>query len=68
MTEKFSRPATIEDVKILIRSFNQENVEYLLIGGYALYAHGYNRATIDIKADRLVIERALEKRRLDGDL
>lgn len=48
MTERFSRPATIEDLKTLIRSFNRENVEYLLIGGYALYAHGYNRATIDI--------------------
>ncbi|MBI5208481.1 MAG: hypothetical protein HY927_00745 [Elusimicrobia bacterium] len=48
MTERFSRPATIEDLKTLIRSFNQENVDYLLIGGYALYAHGYNRATIDI--------------------
>lgn len=48
MTEKFSRPATIEDLKALIRSFNRENVDYLLIGGYALYAHGYNRATADI--------------------
>lgn len=48
MTEKFSRPATIEDLKSLIRTFNKENVEYLLIGGYALFAHGYNRATIDI--------------------
>ncbi|MBI4679122.1 MAG: hypothetical protein HY748_16220 [Elusimicrobia bacterium] len=48
MTEKFSRPATIEDLKNLIRSFNRENVDYLLIGGYALFAHGYNRATVDI--------------------
>lgn len=27
---------------------NQKGVDYLLIGGYALFAHGYHRATTDI--------------------
>jgi predicted nucleotidyltransferase len=46
--EKFSRPATLDDLKTLLRSLNAHGVEYLLIGGYALAAHGYQRATTDI--------------------
>jgi predicted nucleotidyltransferase len=46
--EEYSRPATFEDLKSLIRSLNENHVDYLLIGGYALYAHGYHRATTDI--------------------
>ena len=47
MTE-YSRPATFEDLKTLLRSFYEHGVEYLLVGGYALAAHGYPRATVDI--------------------
>lgn len=46
--EEYSRAATFEDLKSLIQSLNQQNAEYLLIGGYALFAHGYHRATTDI--------------------
>jgi predicted nucleotidyltransferase len=46
--DTFSRPATLDDLKTLIRSLNEQKVDYLLIGGYALYAHGYHRATTDI--------------------
>lgn len=46
--EDYSRAATLEDLKVLIRSLNEHNVDYLLIGGYALFAHGYHRATTDI--------------------
>lgn len=45
---EFSHPATLDDLKILLRSLNEHRVEYLLIGGYALAAHGYQRATTDI--------------------
>lgn len=48
MTEEAARPATLDDLKTLIRALNDKGVDYLLIGGYALYAHGYHRATIDI--------------------
>jgi len=48
VTDEYSRPATLEDLKNLIRSLNERHVDYLLIGGYALYAHGYHRATTDI--------------------
>src|SRR5579859_8192494 len=48
VTDEYSRPATLEDLKSLIRSLNEHGVDYLLIGGYALYAHGYHRATADI--------------------
>jgi predicted nucleotidyltransferase len=48
VTDEYSRPATLEDLKKLIRSLDENQVEYLLIGGYALYAHGYHRATTDI--------------------
>lgn len=43
-----ARPATLEDLKKLISVFNQAKIDYLLIGGYALFAHGYQRATTDI--------------------
>jgi len=46
--DEFSRPATLEDLKLLLRSLNEHGAEYLLIGGYALAAHGYQRATTDI--------------------
>jgi predicted nucleotidyltransferase len=46
--DEFSRPATLEDLKLLLRSLNEHAVDYLLIGGYALAAHGYQRATTDI--------------------
>ncbi len=48
MEEKYSRPATFEDLKSLLRALSEHCVDYLLIGGYALYAHGYHRATTDI--------------------
>ena len=46
--EEYARPATLEDLKTLIASLNQQGADYLLIGGYALFAHGYHRATTDI--------------------
>ena len=46
--EEYSRPATLSDLKTLVRSLNEQNAEYLLIGGYALFAHGYHRTTTDI--------------------
>lgn len=46
--EEYCRPATLEDLKTLISSLNKQGVDYLLIGGYALFAHGYHRATTDI--------------------
>jgi hypothetical protein len=47
MTER-ARPATLEDLKRLLAALHAEGAEYLLIGGYALIAHGYPRATVDI--------------------
>jgi predicted nucleotidyltransferase len=43
-----ARPASIDDLKVLLRALNQHGVDYLLIGGYALYALGYQRGTTDI--------------------
>ncbi|MBI2754220.1 MAG: hypothetical protein HYX46_12060 [Betaproteobacteria bacterium] len=37
---EFTRPATWEDVKRLARYLEEARVEYALIGGYALAAHG----------------------------
>lgn len=45
---EFCRSATLEDLKTLIKSLNDNNVDYFLIGGYALFAHGYERSTTDI--------------------
>ncbi len=46
--DEYARPATLDDLKLLLRSLNEHEVDYLLIGGYALAAHGYIRATTDI--------------------
>lgn len=46
--DEMARAATIEDLKSLVRSLDANGVEYLLIGGFALAAHGYQRATTDI--------------------
>jgi predicted nucleotidyltransferase len=46
--DEYSRPATLEDLKALVASLNEQAVDYLLIGGYALFAHGYHRATTGI--------------------
>lgn len=43
-----ARPATTEDLKRLATALAAEGVDYVLIGGHALNALGYLRATIDI--------------------
>ena len=45
--QAFSRPATLDDLKLLMKALNDHGVDYFLIGGYALAAHGYLRATTD---------------------
>ena len=47
MTE-YTRPATWDDVKQLARLLNDAGVEYALVGGYAIAAHGFNRFSEDI--------------------
>ena len=47
MTE-YTRPATWDDVKELARLLNDAGVEYALVGGYAIAAHGFNRFSEDI--------------------
>jgi predicted nucleotidyltransferase len=37
-----------EDFKDFIRAFNNQEVEYILVGGYAVIIHGYNRTTGDM--------------------
>ena len=46
--QKTARPASVEDLKLLLRALNEHGVYYLLIGGYALYALGHQRGTTDI--------------------
>ena len=46
--DEYSRPATLNDLKQLLIALNEAGAEYLLVGGYALAAHGYQRATTDI--------------------
>jgi hypothetical protein len=48
VSQPASRPATLDDLKALAIALNESGVEYLLIGGYALHALGYQRATTDI--------------------
>lgn len=37
-----------EDYKDILRALYDENVSFLLVGAYAMAAHGYPRATMDI--------------------
>jgi hypothetical protein len=37
-----------EDYKDILRAFTDEKVKFLLIGAYAMAAHGYPRAIVDI--------------------
>ncbi|MFN0301186.1 MAG: hypothetical protein ACKVQU_12645 [Burkholderiales bacterium] len=46
--QQSTRPASVDDLKGLLRSLNAQGADYLLIGGYALYALGYQRGTVDI--------------------
>lgn len=43
--DEYARPATLDDLKTLIKSLNEHGAEYLLMGGDTLFAHGYHRAT-----------------------
>jgi ABC-type glycerol-3-phosphate transport system substrate-binding protein len=47
MTE-YTRPATWDDLKRIAQYLNEAGVDYALVGGYALAAHGFNRFTEDI--------------------
>ena len=47
MTE-YTRPATWQDLKSLVKYLDDAGVEYALVGGYAIAAHGFNRASEDI--------------------
>ena len=37
-----------EDYRDMLRALSDENVRFILVGAYALAAHGYPRATLDI--------------------
>lgn len=43
-----ARPASVADLRLLLEALHLHGVDYLLIGGYALYALGYQRGTVDI--------------------
>lgn len=45
---EYTRPATWEDVLRIARWFEEAGVEYALLGGYALAAHGLSRFTEDV--------------------
>jgi hypothetical protein len=58
---EYTRPATWDDVKKLALLLNAAGVEYALVGGYAIAAHGFNRFSEDI--DILVNPAAENSRR-----
>lgn len=58
---EYTRPATWDDVRNLARLLNEAGVQYALVGGYAIAAHGFNRFSEDI--DILVNPTAENSRR-----
>ncbi|MFZ2654056.1 MAG: hypothetical protein WAX69_04015 [Victivallales bacterium] len=62
-----------KDYRDILLSLDAEKAEYILVGAYALAAHGYPRATMDIDiitgASGLLFEKAKEnavKVKIDG--
>ena len=45
---EFTRPATWDDVRRLAGFLAEAGVEYALVGGYAVAAHGFNRFSEDV--------------------
>jgi len=45
---EYTRPATWDDVKKIASMLNEAGVEYALVGGYAIAAHGFNRFSEDV--------------------
>lgn len=45
---QYTRPATWDDVMTLAIYLQEAGVEYALVGGYAIAAHGFNRFSEDI--------------------
>ena len=43
-----SRDPTLEDLRDLCRELNQRGARYVVIGGFAIRAAGYNRRTVDV--------------------
>jgi hypothetical protein len=42
------REPTVEDLRDLCRELNQRGARYIVIGGFAIRAAGYNRRTMDV--------------------
>ena len=42
------REPTVEDLRDLCRELNQRQARYVVVGGFALRAAGYNRRTMDV--------------------
>lgn len=45
---EYTRPATWDDVRMLATYLAEAGVEYALVGGYAIAAHGFSRFSEDI--------------------
>ena len=43
-----SREPTVEDLRDLCRALNERGARYIVIGGFAIRAAGYNRRTMDV--------------------
>lgn len=43
-----SREQTLEDLRDLCRALNDRDARYVVIGGFAIRAAGYNRRTMDV--------------------
>lgn len=57
-----AREPTLEDLRDLCRQLNARGAQYIVIGGFAIRAAGYNRRTMDI--DLLVATDAVNESRV----
>jgi hypothetical protein len=48
LTPESDLEPTVEDLRNLCRELNERGARYIVIGGFAIRAAGYNRGTMDI--------------------
>ena len=61
-----SREPTVEDLRDLCRELNERGARYVVVGGFAIRAAGYNRRTMDV--DLMVARDSENEARVFGAL
>jgi len=53
------------DYRDILRALSERKAKFLLVGAYAMAAHGYPRSTEDLQTEGLVFQIGIAPRRID---